>query len=59
MRTLPKPYCLALLVLFIMPVAGNAKVDAEKIKVLVVTGFDVDPHKWQESTKLVQAILEE
>ena len=59
MRTLPKPFCLLLLVLFIMPVAENTKVNAEKIKVLAVTGFDVGSHQWQESTKLVQAILQE
>ena len=29
----------------------------EKIKVLVVTGFDVASHQWQESTRLVEAIL--
>ena len=59
MRTLPKSFCLVLLVLFIMPVAENAKANGEKIKVLVVTGFDVGSHQWQESTKLVEAILEE
>lgn len=32
--------------------------DADKPKVLIVTGFDVDVHQWEESTKLVQAILE-
>ena len=60
MRTLPKPYRLALFVLlFVMPVAANANEDAEKIKVLAVTGFDVGSHQWQESTRLVKAILEE
>lgn len=31
---------------------------AEKIKVLIVTGFDADAHKWEESAKLNQAILQ-
>jgi type 1 glutamine amidotransferase len=31
---------------------------AEKAKVLVVTGFDVGSHQWQESTKLIHSILE-
>lgn len=31
---------------------------AEKIKVLIVTGFDVDSHKWEESARLNEAILE-
>lgn len=30
----------------------------EKASVLIVTGFDVDSHQWQESTRLVQTILE-
>lgn len=40
-------------------VAGNARADEEKLNVLIVTGFDVPSHKWEESTKLVQTILEE
>ena len=59
MRTLLKPFCLVLLLLFFVSLAGNANAAPEKIKVLIVTGFDVGSHKWQESTKLVQAILEE
>lgn len=30
-----------------------------KLKVLLVTGFDVASHQWEESTKMVQAILQE
>jgi len=59
MRTLLSPVCLMLVVLFVMSIAGNADAAPEKIKVLVVTGFDVASHQWQESTKLVAAILEE
>jgi type 1 glutamine amidotransferase len=32
---------------------------AEKIRVLIVTGFDVGAHKWEESAKLNQAILQQ
>jgi type 1 glutamine amidotransferase len=31
---------------------------SEKIKVLIVTGFDVAAHKWEESAKLNQTILQ-
>jgi type 1 glutamine amidotransferase len=31
---------------------------AEKVKVLIVTGFDAGAHKWEESAKLNQAILQ-
>jgi hypothetical protein len=58
MRTLLKPFCLSLLALFGMTLAGQADAAPQKIKTLLVTGFDVDAHMWQESTKLVQSILE-
>ncbi len=41
---------------FVLLLAAQAQ--AEKSKVLLVTGFDVGSHKWEESTKLVQAILD-
>jgi type 1 glutamine amidotransferase len=31
----------------------------EKARVLIVTGFDVGSHQWQESTRMIQGILEE
>lgn len=31
---------------------------AGKVKVLIVTGFDVDSHKWEESARLNKSILE-
>ena len=31
---------------------------AEKVRVLIVTGFDVGAHKWEDSTKAVRTILE-
>ncbi len=54
----PKPLALSLFVLFLVGAAG-ALTAAEKSKVLIVTGFDVGSHKWEESTKLVQGILQE
>lgn len=45
--------------LLIVLFAGRFSAGAEKIKVLIVTGFDVGAHKWQESAKLNQAILQE
>lgn len=47
---------LALLFTFFAPRTEVAA--AEKLQVLVVTGFDVGSHKWEESTKLIQSILE-
>lgn len=35
------------------------RADEEKIKVLIVTGFDVDSHKWEESSRTISAILQE
>lgn len=42
-----------------LPAAAQDGDESDKIDVLVVTGFDVDSHKWRESTKLIQGILEE
>ncbi|MCH7988093.1 MAG: ThuA domain-containing protein [Planctomycetes bacterium] len=58
MRTLLKPFCLSLLVLFAISMTGTAGASEKKINVLIVTGFDVGSHKWEESTKLIQTILE-
>lgn len=49
---------LSLLVLFTCIAGARAGEKAEKPKVLIVTGFDADAHQWEESTKLIQAILE-
>ncbi len=38
---------------------GQFAAGAEKIKVLIVTGFDVDSHQWQASAELNQVILRE
>ncbi|MEQ8789753.1 MAG: ThuA domain-containing protein [Pirellulaceae bacterium] len=46
----------ALLMLSLLTGFANA---ADKVKVLIVTGFDVGSHKWEESAKLNQAILQE
>ncbi|RIK78008.1 MAG: hypothetical protein DCC68_16185 [Planctomycetota bacterium] len=37
---------------------GRSSDGAEKVKVLIVTGFDVDSHKWEESARSNQAILQ-
>ena len=59
MRCVQKPVSgLMLVVLAILVAAGNAEAASDKVKVLIVTGFDVGSHKWEESTKLVHAILE-
>ena len=48
---------LGLSVLFVM--SDVAVGEDDKVNVLIVTGFDVNSHKWQESAKLNQAILRE
>src|SRR5688500_8151982 len=45
--------------LLAIPFASQACEGAEKVKVLIVTGFDAGAHKWEESAKLNQAILQE
>jgi len=44
-------------VLFALCAAGNG-LAADKVKVLIVTGFDVGPHQWEASTKVVESILD-
>ncbi len=58
MRTIFQLGVLSLLFTFTLIGSTSATSAADKIKVLIVTGFDVGPHKWEESAKLVQAILE-
>ena len=59
MRAVQKPAWGVLLVtLAILVVASDAAAAAPaKVKVLIVTGFDVGSHKWEESTKLIHSIL--
>ena len=45
--------------LLALSLVGGFASGAEKVKVLIVTGFDVGSHKWEESAKLNQAILNE
>lgn len=52
----PKTLCQFVAVLLLGLAAGSVTA-AEKCKVLVVTGFDVGSHQWEESAKLVQGIL--
>jgi type 1 glutamine amidotransferase len=58
MRSLFAPLCLSFLALTAMTAGVVASEKQEKANVLIVTGFDADAHVWEESTKLVQAILE-
>ncbi len=56
MRSLTRPLYLLLVMQCVL--CQHAIAAPEKIKALAVTGFDVGSHKWQESTKLIQAVLE-
>ncbi len=49
---------LVLLACLFVIVASGLTNAADKVKVLIVTGFDVGSHKWAESAKLNQAILQ-
>lgn len=57
MRPANRTVLLACLLTFAL--VGRFCEGAEKIKVLIVTGFDVGSHKWEESARLNQAILQE
>ncbi len=46
---------LLVLIVFVVPTAEGQ----EKIKVLVVTGFDVGAHRWRDTTLLTVGVLEE
>ena len=41
-----------------IPCANRYSAGAEKVKVLIVSGFDVPAHQWEESAKLNQSILQ-
>lgn len=55
-RTKPVSLLIAMMVLLL---TGQFACGAEKISVLIVTGFDVGSHKWQESAELNRVILRE
>ena len=61
MLTHLKSICLPLAALLLLSFVKPAQSTDEqsKAKILVVTGFDVGSHKWQESTRLVESILNE
>ncbi len=48
----------ALLLVAVASVVSRGAEPAPKAKILIVTGFDVGSHAWEESTRLIQAILE-
>ena len=57
MRNLHKSVCIVLSILAVSFSGMMVEAAEEKVDVLIVTGFDVGSHKWEDSTKLVQAIL--
>jgi type 1 glutamine amidotransferase len=59
MRTLLHSLCCLALAVSLFCSADPARAESDKIDVLVVTGFDVGSHKWQESTRLIESILDE
>lgn len=58
MRPLLKPLNLLLAVLCLLSAAPTANAASQRIEVLIVTGFDVESHKWRKSTELIRDILE-
>lgn len=58
MRSLIKTLALLLLVLSVS-MTGAVSAAGPKIKTLIVTGFDVGVHNWEESSRMVHAILTE
>ncbi len=59
MRSLVKTMFALLLFVCACAFAGDVRAADTKIKALIVTGFDVKSHKWEESSRTVHAILEE
>ncbi|MDA1016961.1 MAG: ThuA domain-containing protein [Planctomycetota bacterium] len=51
------PLNLLLIAMFVLCSTGNAQAE-KKIRALIVTGFDVGPHVWAESTEVIRGILE-
>ena len=49
----------SLLLLVVSSFTGIARAAEDKIPVLIVTGFDVGAHNWEESSRTVHAILSE
>jgi hypothetical protein len=56
-RTLLKT--LSSLLLVAISITGNAHAVEQKVKVMIMTGFDVPVHNWEESSRTIHAILEE
>ena len=59
MRSFINRFCVLLLFVSVAFFTQRADAAPEKINVLLVTGFDVGSHVWEESTRMVQAILQE
>ena len=58
MRSQLKTLTILLSVVVTVANFGSADAADAKVKVLIVTGFDVGSHKWEESTKLIHAVLQ-
>jgi len=59
MRSLVKTVLAVMWVGIAFSISGNVQAAEGKVKVLIVTGFDVASHKWEESSRAVHAILQE
>ncbi len=59
MHTLRSTFRFCLTAVLTVALGATVVAAEEKIKVLIVTGFDVDSHQWEESTRLIKGILEE
>jgi type 1 glutamine amidotransferase len=46
------------MVVFAVSVSDHVHAAPDKVKVLIVTGFDVGSHQWEASTRLIHAILQ-
>ena len=59
MRSLVKTVLAVMLFGISFSITGNAHAAEEKVKALIMTGFDVGAHNWEESSRTVHAILQE
>ncbi len=59
MRTFSRTAIAFLVILFAAQLGDKTRANEDKLKVLIVTGFDVASHKWEESSRTISAILQE
>ena len=58
MRLAANSFSISSFAFLVIVLCGSTHAGAEKVRILLVTGFDYSSHQWEESTKLVHAILE-